>query len=72
MTSPVAINDRVFVYPAIDNKRRQVMKSVLIVWVTMIGVGLVKDVLKKRNRKIVNTDPITKIQVQHPAEFQLR
>jgi hypothetical protein len=48
------------------------MKLTLIVWVTMIGVGLVKDVLKNRNRKIVNTDPITKVRVQHPAEFQLR
>jgi hypothetical protein len=46
------------------------MKLGLIVWVTMIGVGLVKDVLK--NRKIVNTDPKIKARVQHPAEYQLR
>lgn len=48
------------------------MKLALIVWVAMIGIGLVKDVLRKRNRKIVNTDSKLKARVQHPAEFQLR
>lgn len=48
------------------------MKLVLIVWAIMIGAGLVKDVLNKRNRRIVNTDLKTKTRVQHPAEFQLR
>lgn len=48
------------------------MKLVLIVWVIRIGVGLVTEVLKSRNRKIVNTDSKTKARVQHPAEFQLR